>query len=156
MTTIVKYGSALALVTMLATPLSALAFYPYTYFTGPSSFTTGGGFYAQQPNYYGSSNCNDIYGCGTIGYDAMTGQWSNGGLMGGYTQAGMPTGGCNPYVGCYSGGYGGYNNQAGGCYSCGVSQYSNSYMQYVPASARQYMGGYGGGYGGYGTNGYIY
>lgn len=133
---------------VLLAPAAALAYYPYTYFTGESYFNGGGGFYVQQPNYYGSSNCNAIYGCGNIGYNAMTGQWSNGGLMGGY-------------------GYGGYGyGSQMGYGSYGANAYSGgnnfNYMQYVPANARQYVqmgygnyGGYGGGFGGY-NNGYIY
>lgn len=130
---------------MLA-PAAALAYYPYTYFTGQNYFNGGGGFYAEQPNYYGSSNCNAYYGCGSIGYNAMTGQWSNGGLMGGGSNYGY-------------GGYGGYGmgyGQIGGSYAGGGI---GNYMQYIPANARQYVqmgyGGYGGGYGGY-NNGYNY
>lgn len=127
---------ALASVLALAAPAAALAYYPYTYFTGtsymtgPSYMVGGGGFqtgpigiYSQGANYYGSGNCNQYYGCGSISYNPMTGQ---GG--------GMWAGNSTSYGGQY-----GYGSNGG---------YSN-YMQYVPAQAQQYMYGYGG-YGGYG------
>ena len=143
---VTKLGVALAVAATLAAPASALAYYPYTYFTGTNYFNAGGGFNVQQPNYYGSSNCNSIYGCGTIGYNAMTGQWSNGGLMGGYGYGGYGYGSQMGY-GSYSGAYA---NSGGNSFN---------YMQYVPAHVQQYVGGYGnyGGYGyGGGYGGYVY
>ncbi len=135
---ITKSISAAALgLALLAAPASALAYYPYTWFTGTSymvgpnymvgggGFTTGPiGIYSQGANYYGSSNCNDYYGCGTLNYNAMSGQFTTGGQ-----QQYQPT--------QYGSSQNGYNQNG----------YSN-WQQYVPAQAQQYM--HGSGYGGYG------
>ncbi len=144
---ITKGISATALgLALLAAPASALAYYPYTWFTGTSylagpgfmvgmgGFSTGPvGIYSSGANYYGSSNCNDYYGGGTTNYNAMTGQFTQGGQ-----QQYMPTQNGNMQNGNiqYSNQYGGYNN------------YSN-YQQYIPMQAQQYMYG-NGGYGSYG------
>lgn len=148
-----KLAAAAALTIILA-PATALAYYPYTYFTGTSylsgpdymvgagGFQTGPiGMYSQGAGYYGSSNCNQYYGCGTIGYNPMTGQGS-GSWAGNTTGYGYGSG-CNAYV---------PNNV------CGVI---GQYTQYLPGN----NGGYGmygsmyGGYGygmGYGYSGYSY
>ena len=121
---------ALAGALALAAPASALAYYPYAWFTGTSNFVgpdyfVGAGGFATGPltaysagnNYYGSSNCTPQYGCGTTNYDAMSGQWTGSGVQGGYGQQ---------YG--YTGQYGGYTN----------------WQQYVPAQAQQYVYGYSG------------
>lgn len=131
----------LGAVLALAAPSAALAYYPYTWMTGtsymvgPDNFVGGGGFatgpsgiYSQGPNSYYGNTCG-VYGCPSNSYNAMSGQWSNGGNNGyNYNNAN----------------YGGYSNS----YANSYSQYGN-YMQYVPAQAQQYMG-----YGGY--SGYRY
>lgn len=161
---VTKLATSVALAAgILLAPAAALAYYPYTYFTGTSYFTGpdyfngGGGFstgptgiYGANTDYYGSSNCSTQYGCGNIGYNAMTGQWTNGGPLMGCSGA------------CNQNGYGygsqmGYG-QFGGAYA--NSGNNNFYMQYIPANVRQYVQmGYGN-YGGYGYQGgfggYVY
>ncbi len=146
---ITKSISAAALgLLLLAAPASALAYYPYTWFTGTSylagpgymvgmgGFSTGPvGIYSSGSNYYGSSNCNDYYGCGTINYNAMTGQFIQNGQ-----QQYMPTQYGNMQYGNQYGGYNNYSNLPTG---------QAGYQQYIPMQAQQYMYGYGG-YGGYG------
>lgn len=168
MKSITAIGAAVALVAGLAMPLSALAYYPYTYFTGQNYFMGQGGFNVPQ-NYYGSSNCNAYYGCGTIGYNAMTGQWTQGGSsMGGYGNYGygtMPKG-YYPDMGygvggAYAGGgIGSYNqnsynqNQYG--YGSGCNAYVPNNVCGVIGQYSQYLpGSYGNNYG-YGNSGYIY
>jgi hypothetical protein len=146
MTTKLITAAALVLTSLL--PTAALAYYPYTYFTGtqyytgPGYFMGGGGFSTgptdmtvSQPygDYNNYSNSYSPYGPSTISYNPMTGQGNFG---------------CN-YGSC-GGGYG-----YGQSYS---NSYSQSYQQYVPQNVQQYLSGYNynmsganmGGYGGYG------
>jgi len=117
MKSITKGISAIGLGVMLITaPASALAYYPYTWFTGTSymvgpdalvgvgGYSTGPiGIYSQGASYYSS----------TSGYNPMTGQFGGG------SYSNMPSGqaGYLQYIPAYAqqyvygyGGYGGYGS----------------------------------------------
>lgn len=152
---------ALAIVASVAlAPASALAYYPYTWFTGTSYYTgpdyfVGAGGFATGPidggyvpaNYYGSSNCSAQYGCGSIGYNAMTGQWTTGGQT--YGQQFVPQYGYNMQgAQSYGGSNTGYNTGYGssGCYPYVPSSVCNTISQYGGNSSYGYNSGYNSGY----------